>query len=69
MLGKPESDIQSVSQRLTDMRYSFMYGANSLVWQGVQNATIGTVYTEQYGFSTAGVAAAYVGGVIGTFVG
>ena len=46
-----------------------MYGANSLVWQGVQNATIGTVYTTMYGFSTAGVAAAYLGGVIGTFVG
>lgn len=46
-----------------------MYGANSLVWQGVQNATIGTVYTTMYGFSTAGVAAAYSGGVIGTFIG
>ncbi|KAK7429795.1 hypothetical protein QQZ08_003640 [Neonectria magnoliae] len=46
-----------------------MYGANSLVWQGVQNATIGTVYTTQYGFSTAGVAAAYSGGVIGTIIG
>ncbi|KPM43136.1 hypothetical protein AK830_g3389 [Neonectria ditissima] len=46
-----------------------MYGANSLVWQGVQNATIGTVYTTQYGFSTAGVAAAYSGGVIGTVIG
>ncbi|ETS80696.1 hypothetical protein PFICI_08225 [Pestalotiopsis fici W106-1] len=47
----------------------FMYGANSLVWQGVQNATIGTVYTTQYGFSTATVAAAYAGGVIGTVIG
>lgn len=46
-----------------------MYGANSLVWQGVQNATIGTVYTTMYGSSTAGVAAAYSGGVIGTFIG
>ncbi|KXJ84862.1 major facilitator superfamily transporter [Microdochium bolleyi] len=46
-----------------------MYGANSLVWQGVQNATIGTVYTTQYGFSTATVAAAYSGGVVGTIIG
>ncbi|CVK91413.1 related to transporter protein HOL1 [Fusarium mangiferae] len=46
-----------------------MYGANSLVWQGFQNATIGTIYTLEYGFSTAGVAAAYSGGVIGTIVG
>lgn len=46
-----------------------MYGANSLVWQGFQNATIGTIYTLEYGFSTAGVAAAYGGGVIGTVVG
>ncbi|CVK91874.1 hypothetical protein FPRO04_09124 [Fusarium proliferatum] len=46
-----------------------MYGANSLVWQGFQNATIGTIYTLEYGFSTAGVAAAYSGGVIGTIIG
>ncbi|KAF5967084.1 transporter protein HOL1 [Fusarium bulbicola] len=46
-----------------------MYGANSLVWQGFQNATIGTIYTLEYGFSTAGVAAAYSGGAIGTIVG
>ncbi|KAK8849205.1 major facilitator superfamily transporter [Apiospora arundinis] len=46
-----------------------MYGANSLVWQGVQNATIGTVYTTQYGFNTATVAAAYVGGVLGSIMG
>lgn len=48
---------------------SLMYGANSLVWQGFQNATIGTIYTLEYGFSTAGVAAAYSGGVLGTIVG
>ncbi|KAI1336065.1 major facilitator superfamily transporter [Xylariaceae sp. FL0016] len=46
-----------------------MYGANNLVWSGVQNATAGTVYTTMYGFSTAGVAAAYAGGVIGTCIG
>ncbi|KAH9427164.1 hypothetical protein MCOR02_012432 [Pyricularia oryzae] len=46
-----------------------MYGANSLVWQGVQNATIGTIYTTRYGFSTAGVAAAYAGGVLGSVIG
>ncbi|KDN70524.1 putative major facilitator superfamily transporter [Colletotrichum sublineola] len=46
-----------------------MYGANNLVWSGVQNATAGTVYTTMYGFSTAGVAAAYFGGVLGTMVG
>ncbi|KAH7160474.1 major facilitator superfamily transporter [Dactylonectria estremocensis] len=46
-----------------------MYGANSLVWQGVQNATIGTIYSTEYGFSTAGIAAAYSGGVIGTVIG
>ncbi|KAF4984914.1 hypothetical protein FDECE_16980 [Fusarium decemcellulare] len=46
-----------------------MYGANSLVWQGFQNATIGTIYTLEYNFSTAGVAAAYSGGVIGTIIG
>ncbi|KAK8057938.1 MFS general substrate transporter [Apiospora saccharicola] len=46
-----------------------MYGANSLVWQGVQNATIGTVYTTQYGFNTATVAAAYSGGVLGSIMG
>ncbi|OHF02306.1 major facilitator superfamily transporter [Colletotrichum orchidophilum] len=46
-----------------------MYGANNLVWSGVQNATAGTVYTTMYGFSTAGVAAAYAGGLLGTVVG
>ncbi|CAI0651447.1 unnamed protein product [Colletotrichum noveboracense] len=46
-----------------------MYGANNLVWSGVQNATTGTVYTTMYGFSTAGVAGAYAGGVLGTFIG
>ncbi|KAG7053385.1 major facilitator superfamily transporter [Colletotrichum scovillei] len=46
-----------------------MYGANNLVWSGVQNATAGTVYTTMYGFSTAGVVAAYAGGLLGTMVG
>lgn len=46
-----------------------MYGANNLVWTGVQNATAGTVYTTMYGFSTAGVAAAYFGGVVGVCIG
>lgn len=48
---------------------SLMYGANNLVWQGTINSTIGTVYTTQYGFSTAGVAAAYAGGLLGSIVG
>lgn len=47
----------------------FMYGANSLVWQGVQNATIGTIYTTEYGFSTSSISAAYAGGVLGTIIG
>lgn len=46
-----------------------MYGANALVWSGVQNATTGTVYTTRYGFSTSGVAAAYVSGIIGAVIG
>ncbi|ORY59988.1 major facilitator superfamily transporter [Pseudomassariella vexata] len=46
-----------------------MYGANNLVWSGVQNATAGTVYTTMYGWSTAGVAAAYSGGLLGTCIG
>lgn len=46
-----------------------MWGANSLVWSGVQNATAGTVYTTMYGWSTSGVAAAYAGGLLGTVVG
>lgn len=46
-----------------------LYGANALVWSGVQNATTGTVYTKYYGFSTTGVAAAYSGGLIGAFIG
>jgi hypothetical protein len=37
--------------------------------QGLQNGTIGTVYTTQYGFSTAGVAAGYSGGVVGCIIG
>lgn len=46
-----------------------MYGANALVWSGVQNATTGTVYTKYYHFSTTGVAAAYSAGVIGALLG
>ena len=46
-----------------------MYGANSLVWSGVQNATAGTVYTTMYGWTTADVAAAYAAGVVGTMIG
>lgn len=46
-----------------------MYGANNLVWSGVQNATTGTVYTKYYHFSTSGVAAAYSAGVIGALIG
>ncbi|CZT14560.1 related to transporter protein HOL1 [Ramularia collo-cygni] len=46
-----------------------MYGANALVWSGVQNATTGTVYTARYGFSTSGVAAAYSAGIIGAIIG
>lgn len=46
-----------------------MYGANSLVWSGVQNATAGTVYTTKYGWSTTDVSGAYAAGVIGTITG
>lgn len=46
-----------------------MYGANALVWSGVQNATTGTVYTTYYNFSTTGIAAAYSGGVVGALIG
>lgn len=46
-----------------------MYGANSLVWSGTQNATAGTVYTTMYGWNTADVSGAYAGGVIGTILG
>lgn len=46
-----------------------MYGANSLVWSGTQNATAGTVYTTMYGWTTADVSGAYAGGVIGTMLG
>ncbi|KAK4615517.1 hypothetical protein CLAFUW4_10150 [Fulvia fulva] len=46
-----------------------MYGANALVWSGVQNATTGTVYTTYYGFSTTAIAAAYSGGVVGCLIG
>lgn len=46
-----------------------MYGANSLVWSGVQNATAGTVYTTMYGWSTTDVSGAYAAGVVGTITG
>lgn len=46
-----------------------MWGANSLVWSGVQNATAGTVYTTKYGWSTTDVSGAYAAGVIGTITG
>lgn len=46
-----------------------MYGANSLVWSGVQNATVGTVYTTMYGWSTTDVSGAYAAGVVGTITG
>lgn len=49
--------------------YRLMYGANNLVWQGVQNATIGTIYTTEYGFKTSSISAAYAGGVLGTIIG
>lgn len=52
-----------------DSCYRLLYGGNNLVWQGVQNATIGTIYTTEYGFSTAAVSAAYAGGVLGTIIG
>jgi MFS family permease len=46
-----------------------MYGANALVWSGVQNATTGTVYTTIHGFSTTAIAAAYSAGVVGVILG
>jgi hypothetical protein len=46
-----------------------MWGANSLVWSGVQNATAGTVYTTMYGWTTTEVSGAYAAGVIGTITG
>lgn len=46
-----------------------MYGANGLVWSGVLNATAGTVYVTAYGFDTAAIAYAYLGGVAGVVVG
>lgn len=46
-----------------------MYGANGLVWSGIVNATAGTTYVNTYGFSTAGIAYAYLGGVVGVIVG
>lgn len=46
-----------------------MYGANGLVWSSVLNATAGTLYPEKYGFSTVGIALAYLGGTVGVIVG
>jgi hypothetical protein len=46
-----------------------MYGANGLVWSGVVSATAGTLYPKEYGFSTAGIALAYLGGTVGVLVG
>lgn len=46
-----------------------MYGANNLVWPGVQNATTGTVYVKEYGFNTLDVAGAYTGALIGSISG
>lgn len=47
----------------------FMYGANNLVWTGIQNATTGTVYKSFYGWSTLDIAAAYSAGIIGAIIG
>lgn len=46
-----------------------MYGANGLVWSSVLNSTAGTLYPREYGFSTAGIALAYLGGTVGVIVG
>lgn len=46
-----------------------MYGANGLTWSSILNATAGTLYPEKYGFSTAGIALAYLGGTVGVVVG
>ncbi|KAH8900326.1 major facilitator superfamily transporter [Thozetella sp. PMI_491] len=46
-----------------------MYGANGLVWSSILNATAGTLYPSVYGFSTAGIAAAYLSGAVGVVVG
>jgi len=46
-----------------------MYGANGLTWSSILNATAGTLYPEKYGFSTAGIALAYLGGTVGVIVG
>lgn len=58
-----------IKRIIADISHRLMYGANNLVWQGVQNATIGTIYTTEYGFSTAAISAAYAGGVLGTIIG
>ncbi|VUC36534.1 unnamed protein product [Clonostachys rosea] len=46
-----------------------MYGANGLVWSSILNSTAGTLYPRVYGFSTSGIALAYLGGVAGVIVG
>jgi hypothetical protein len=46
-----------------------MYGANGLVWSSIINSTAGTLYPQVYGFSTAGVACAYLAGCVGVVVG
>lgn len=46
-----------------------MYGANGLVWSSILNSTAGTLYPRVYGFSTSGIALAYLGGVVGVIVG
>jgi hypothetical protein len=46
-----------------------MYGANGLVWSSILNATAGTLYPQVYGFSTAGIAGAYLSGCVGVIIG
>lgn len=46
-----------------------LYGADNLVWSGIQNATTGTVYPEVYGWSTLDIAAGYSAALIGAIIG
>ena len=46
-----------------------MYGANGLTWSSILNATASTICTGTYGFSTAGIASAYLAGCLGVIVG
>lgn len=46
-----------------------MYGANGVVWSSIMNATAGTLLPQQYGFSTAGIAYAYLSAAIGATIG